>query len=101
MQAPTKRTTFPQVNSKIVAVAELGSLDLLLSTVKEYLPVMNLVNMSTALHRLAKLTAYDGHSQARLRDHPVLAKLLAAAQGTLKKAVANNSSPSCQALSNV
>jgi len=101
MQAPTKRTTFPQVNSKIVAVAELGSLDLLLSTVKEYLPVMNLVNMSTALHRLAKLTAYDGHSQARLRDHPVLAKLLAAAHATMMKSLVGNSLASCQALSNI
>jgi len=97
----SRKSTFPEINKQIIAVADIGKMDLLLSTVQAHLPTMNLVNISTALHRLAKLTAYDGHSQTELRSHPVLAKLLAATHCTLMKAVANNSSPSCQALSNV
>eukprot|EP00928_Gymnodinium_smaydae_P067664 TRINITY_DN5066_c0_g2_i1.p1 TRINITY_DN5066_c0_g2~~TRINITY_DN5066_c0_g2_i1.p1 ORF type:complete len:415 (-),score=70.11 TRINITY_DN5066_c0_g2_i1:390-1634(-) len=45
------------INSRLISVAKIGSLDTFLKTVAEDLPRMNLVNLSTALHRLAKLTS--------------------------------------------
>lgn len=96
-----KRATFPFINSQIIAVADTGDLALTVSTIEAYVPEMNLVNISTALHRLAKLTANDQQAQLRLRQHPVLTALLAAARQLLDRARAGGASPHCQALSNI
>lgn len=96
-----KRATFPFINSQIVTVAETGDLALTISTIETYVQDMNLVNISTAMHRLAKLTANDTQRQLMLRHHPVLAELLGAALSMLEKAKEGNTSPHCQALSNI
>jgi len=96
-----KRATFPLINSHIIAVADTGNLNLLVSTIEVYVSQMNLVNISTALHRLAKLTAAGGTEQALLRQHPVLSALLQSAAATLARAEIGGATPHCQALSNI
>merc|ERR1719327_2308362 len=62
---------------------------------------MNLVNISTALHRLAKLTASAPEAQAALRQHPLLTGLLLAADVALDRAALGRALPQCQAFSNI
>jgi hypothetical protein len=90
-----------QINADIVASAETGEPTVLLSTVELHLPLMNVVNISTALHRLAKLTAALPEEQAAVRRHPVLAGLLMAAHTALLRGQACGAVPQCQALSNI
>lgn len=47
----------PFINVKLIEVAELGDVHGLLELIRKHLPDMNLVNMATALHRLAKLSS--------------------------------------------
>lgn len=96
-----KRFTFPYINSQIIQVAEAGDLAKLITTIENYLEQMNLVNVSTAMHRLAKLTSASPQSQSCLRQHPVLAGLLATARSALARAEGSGSPPQCQALSNI
>lgn len=74
-------------------------MDNLLSTVSMHLSQMNLVNLSTALHRLAKMTANDHECQARCRGHPVLEELLKALSSSFHNLGAGDAQP--QSLSNV
>jgi hypothetical protein len=69
----------------------------LLCTVDEHLKHMNLVNMSTALHRLAKLAG--NRQQAELRK--TLASLLEAVKQALIRSEQTGATPKCQALSNI
>lgn len=62
---------------------------------------MNLVNISTALHRLAKMAASDAKTQMELAHHPVVEALLAHARSALGRATSGTSPPSSQALSNI
>eukprot|EP00927_Polykrikos_kofoidii_P028289 TRINITY_DN24729_c0_g1_i1.p1 TRINITY_DN24729_c0_g1~~TRINITY_DN24729_c0_g1_i1.p1 ORF type:complete len:874 (+),score=178.78 TRINITY_DN24729_c0_g1_i1:124-2745(+) len=96
-----KRATFPMINSKIIVAAETGDLNLLINTIKANLPEMNLVNLSTALHRLAKITSSNSSAQVVLRQHTVLEDSLAAALSALERSQANGAPPQCQALSNI
>jgi len=96
-----RRRTFPLINSQIIAAADTGDLDLLLSTVEAYLEQMNLVNYSTALHRLAKMAAADAEVLAEIRKHEVLPTLLASLRQILQVAGTGGAPPQCQALSNI
>ncbi|CAK0886031.1 unnamed protein product [Prorocentrum cordatum] len=60
---------------------------------------MNLVNLSTAIHRLAKITANDPRAQAVLRQHPALEELQAAIASALEVLEPGEVQP--QSLSNV
>jgi len=71
----------------------------LFSVILTHLPQMNLVNLSTAVHRLAKLTANDSIAQADLRRHPALEELLRATSLAFSHLDPNEAQP--QSLSNV
>jgi len=94
-----KHCSFPWINAQIIAASENGGLQELVSTIVIHLPQMNLVNLSTAVHRLAKLTASDPKSQHELRQHPVLEELLQAISSAFGCLDANDAQP--QSLSNV
>lgn len=96
-----KRATFPFINSQIIAIADSGDLDLLISTIEGYIPQMNLVNVSTAMHRLAKMTSSNPHLQSALQQHSVMINLTNFARAALRKAEMSTSPPQCQALSNI
>eukprot|EP00929_Paragymnodinium_shiwhaense_P074985 TRINITY_DN38345_c0_g2_i1.p1 TRINITY_DN38345_c0_g2~~TRINITY_DN38345_c0_g2_i1.p1 ORF type:complete len:927 (+),score=223.10 TRINITY_DN38345_c0_g2_i1:124-2904(+) len=97
----SKRATFPLINGKLVAAAQTGDVHILVQTIEANLPQMNLVNLATALHRLAKCTAGDTKSQALIRRHRVMSEMAAAVKQALERAEANNAPPQCQALSNI
>mmetsp|Transcript_122089 Transcript_122089/g.352895 ORF Transcript_122089/g.352895 Transcript_122089/m.352895 type:complete len:788 (+) Transcript_122089:168-2531(+) len=94
------RSGFPWINQQIIKASEYGDIEHLLSTVAMHLPYMNLVNLTTAVHRLAKLTANDPESQANLRRHPTLDSVLATILDTLGCAATMGESQS-QSLSNI
>ncbi|CAE8615108.1 unnamed protein product, partial [Polarella glacialis] len=71
-----KRISHPWINAQIIISSELGDMQQLLATVKSHLQQMNLVNLSTALHRICKLSACDQNMQARLRHHSSFEALL-------------------------
>jgi hypothetical protein len=65
---------------------------------------MNLVNLSTAMHRLARLTTNDAASQESLRRHNTFVALLAAIRFRLASGEGcdiNTGNGQCQALSNI
>jgi len=62
-QPAGKRNSFPWINSQIITASETGDLNYLLTTIMNHMSAMNLVNLSTALHRLAKLAANDQKMQ--------------------------------------
>lgn len=93
-----KRRTFPLINSQIIAAAETGDLELFMSTAEAYLPQMNLVNVSTTLHRLARLPKVD---QEALRGHPVTEELMSTLRSLVMQACTGGAPPQCQALSNI
>eukprot|EP00442_Polarella_glacialis_P017888 CAMPEP_0115085840 /NCGR_PEP_ID=MMETSP0227-20121206/22198_1 /TAXON_ID=89957 /ORGANISM="Polarella glacialis, Strain CCMP 1383" /LENGTH=816 /DNA_ID=CAMNT_0002475121 /DNA_START=158 /DNA_END=2608 /DNA_ORIENTATION=+ len=95
-----KRDTFPWINSQIITVSETGQLHKLIATIEAFLPQMNLVNISTAFHRLAKATSKDVSPQV-MGQQPVIQGLLEAAKATLAKSSASGTQPSAQALSNI
>jgi len=64
------------VNSHIVRISENGNLQELMNFIKCNLASMNLVNLSTALHRLAKLGAKDAKILAEGQKHDILQELL-------------------------
>jgi len=60
----------------IIKSFERGDLADFLAVVAGHLPHMNLVNYTTALHRLAKLTSTSGHGQNHLKRDRVFEHLL-------------------------
>jgi hypothetical protein len=99
-QAKQGGITFPWINGQIVAAAETGNVHHLVTTISAYLPQMNLVNLSTALHRLAKLSGSDGRTHAFLKQG-LLPILLGSTQQALLRCQMSGSFPKCQALSNI
>jgi hypothetical protein len=95
-----QRVTFPWINDQIITAANTGNLHHLVNTVTVYLPQMNLVNLSTALHRLAKLVGGDWKSQAYLRQ-TLLPALLSSVHQALARSQVSGALPKCQALSNI
>lgn len=98
-----KRAIFPWINGQIIAVADTGDLALLMSTIETHASEMNLVNIATAMHRLARLTAADPSAPA-LKQHPQqpLLQLMAdRARLALERAQASSSVTHTQAMSNI
>lgn len=96
-----KRNLFPWINGQIISVSNTGDLAGLVSTIEAHLQQMNLVNISTALHRLAKMAASDPKTQMELAHHPVVEALLNHARSALGRATSGANPPSSQALSNI
>lgn len=96
------QTTFPWINGQIIAAAETGDLHRLLTTIEAHVHQMNLVNLSTALHRLAKLASAAGvKPTSRSLWEQTLPSLLDAVRKALIKCEANGSVPKCQAITNI
>eukprot|EP00403_Amphidinium_massartii_P021426 CAMPEP_0178388674 /NCGR_PEP_ID=MMETSP0689_2-20121128/9717_1 /TAXON_ID=160604 /ORGANISM="Amphidinium massartii, Strain CS-259" /LENGTH=704 /DNA_ID=CAMNT_0020009089 /DNA_START=174 /DNA_END=2285 /DNA_ORIENTATION=- len=100
LRQAAKRATFPWINRQIISAADTGNLELLLQVVSTLVHEMNLVNLSTALHRLAKLSAGDPEAQEVLQGHPTLGELLPAMNAALVRAEMGSADPRCQATSN-
>mmetsp|Transcript_67861 Transcript_67861/g.147775 ORF Transcript_67861/g.147775 Transcript_67861/m.147775 type:complete len:887 (-) Transcript_67861:75-2735(-) len=98
-QSRGERDSFPWVNAQIISASETGTTNQLLTTIAALLSQMNLVNLSTALHRLAKVTSNDSHAQGELRRHPTLDQLLVAICDVLGSIDASEAQP--QSLSNI
>eukprot|EP00930_Biecheleria_cincta_P000987 TRINITY_DN102167_c0_g1_i1.p1 TRINITY_DN102167_c0_g1~~TRINITY_DN102167_c0_g1_i1.p1 ORF type:complete len:818 (+),score=145.71 TRINITY_DN102167_c0_g1_i1:101-2455(+) len=89
----------PRINAQIIAAADHGDLEHLIVTIKAYLPDMNLVNISTAVHRVAKMAGSSCQLAARVQQHKELEMLLAQLANTLE--LADPSDVRCQTISNV
>jgi len=100
LRQAAKRATFPWINRQIITAAETNNMECLLHVVGTLVNEMNLVNLSTALHRLAKMSAGDSDAHAVLAGHPTLAALLPAMDAALIRAEMGSSEPRCQATSN-
>lgn len=62
-----KRMMCPEINAQVIAVADRGQLAPLMAFVAQRLPDMNLVNLTTSLHRIAKV-ADQTRGMALLRE---------------------------------
>mmetsp|Transcript_53393 Transcript_53393/g.84894 ORF Transcript_53393/g.84894 Transcript_53393/m.84894 type:complete len:780 (-) Transcript_53393:165-2504(-) len=99
-QRRPKRTPHTWINSQIISASETGRLQQLLDTVQMHLPQMNMVNLSTSVHRLAKMASNDQSAQANLRRHPILSELQRSIFAVLSNSAAKEE-PQTQSLSNV
>lgn len=95
-----RRATCPLINARIIAAANAGDVAWTLQEVELLLPEMNLVNLATALHRLARLAENDPEVQAAVWRHPVLPRLIKATSSAFDQAEARGTGPKSQALSN-
>mmetsp|Transcript_114721 Transcript_114721/g.208717 ORF Transcript_114721/g.208717 Transcript_114721/m.208717 type:complete len:875 (+) Transcript_114721:78-2702(+) len=96
-----KRATCPWINSQIVQAAESEDLQTLLTTIATHLPLMNLVNVSTALHRLAKLNQCRAMQAHQPMVEYTLQALVELGRQLLEKLKLTGSTPKCQSLSNI
>jgi len=91
---------FPrQINNRIIAAANSEDIVALLWVIKCNLTDMNLVNLSTSIHRLAKLAATEVQTQSLLRSNEVVIALLATIQSKLVQARVDSNLQ--QSLSNI
>jgi len=86
------------INTQIMAAAEAGSTQQLLLMVGAFMPQMNLVNMSTSVHRLARLSMFCKDLQG-LVEHPTVNQLRRGILSTLQITPVSASLP--QSLSNI
>jgi len=96
--AKAKRGNFAMINSKLIAAADTRSLDTFLMTIRDELPNMNIVNMSTAMHRLTKFVSCN---TATVRSSSVFDDLMTAIRDRLSRGGETDSAPQCQCLSNI
>lgn len=73
------------LNHQIVEAARRDDLGALLITIERHLPNMNLVNLCTAVHRVAKLASNHSNSQVRVNSLPVVHQLFDAALAILSR----------------
>lgn len=97
---PERGASFMWINAQIISSSEPGSnIDNLVGTIADNLPQMNLVNLTTAIHRLAKFVAHDLKAQTYLKQIPVLSDVLAAIGNVLASSNTKDIQP--QSLSNI
>jgi hypothetical protein len=86
------------INGQIIASAQKGISELM-CTVSTHLAQMNLVNLTTAIHRLGKFASHDPKVRFQLERSPVFGELVA----TLKRSLSSNSQSDVQpqSLSNI
>jgi len=100
-QGTAKRDTFPWISSQIITVSESGSLMELSQTCQAYTSQMNLVNISTAFHRIARLWTSNEDQEAAMMAQSVVEGLIQQANTVLARASASGTKPSSQALANI
>jgi len=99
-----RRALCPLINGKVIEIADSGDYTSLLRIIEEHLPDMNLVNMTTSLHRLAKLCSESGEARALLRHEAhqlVLRDLLSGISVALLRCELGLNDSRRQALSNI
>lgn len=99
-----RRALCPFINGKVIEVASSADVAALLCTVREYLPDMNLVNLTTSLHRIARLCSEMPEAKAVLRTaahQQVLQELLSGISTALLKSEPSMNDSRRQALSNI
>jgi len=95
-----KRALCPFINGRIIAIADEGDFWNLVETVRHFLPDMNLVNLTTSLHRLVKLAPKDLSCMQQPDFQEVLGGVLHNIRGVLVQL--DSATPSrCQTLSNI
>jgi len=97
----SKKTFCPWINRQIMIAADSGNVSNLLGLIDEHLMQMNMVNLSTALHRMAKLAGSCADVAITMRQHPTLRSLAERVHAMIERAKSNSSWPQCQALSNI
>eukprot|EP00403_Amphidinium_massartii_P022746 CAMPEP_0178385866 /NCGR_PEP_ID=MMETSP0689_2-20121128/8252_1 /TAXON_ID=160604 /ORGANISM="Amphidinium massartii, Strain CS-259" /LENGTH=673 /DNA_ID=CAMNT_0020006159 /DNA_START=10 /DNA_END=2032 /DNA_ORIENTATION=+ len=101
-QGQTRKVTCPWINQMIIQTAKSGNVFDVLLRVEEVLSQMNLVNLSTALHRIAKLVSLDTTLGDKVRETHTVHNLLEASVVALQKASAKGSTATqCQAICNI
>eukprot|EP00931_Biecheleriopsis_adriatica_P043090 TRINITY_DN2462_c0_g1_i2.p1 TRINITY_DN2462_c0_g1~~TRINITY_DN2462_c0_g1_i2.p1 ORF type:complete len:709 (+),score=144.83 TRINITY_DN2462_c0_g1_i2:90-2216(+) len=91
--------THQLINSQIIRASESDDVDHLMAVVMSHLSNMNLVNLSTALHRIAKTVGKESSKRHHLALEQDLARLCRATYEALKGAEPSQVQP--QTLSNV
>ena len=90
-----------RLNRRIVAAA-LQGLDPLLAEVDRLVPLLSIVNVSTAIHRIARACAVDPQARARVRSSELMRRLVAQCSSKLDVELARQrSAPKTQAFSNI
>lgn len=95
---------YPYINSVIVEVSNSGNVLALLQIVAQYMPDMNLVNLTTSLHRIAKLCSECSSVKVHLRQEghqQILQSLLSALSSALLRGDGGNNESRRQSLSNI
>eukprot|EP00928_Gymnodinium_smaydae_P076974 TRINITY_DN6007_c0_g3_i2.p1 TRINITY_DN6007_c0_g3~~TRINITY_DN6007_c0_g3_i2.p1 ORF type:complete len:417 (-),score=75.35 TRINITY_DN6007_c0_g3_i2:628-1878(-) len=101
-QGSRSRGHFAAINSRLISAANGGSIDALLEAIQRDLPKMNIVNLSTALHRLAKLAAKSASALEHVKTHVVVDQLIASVSELRTiSAPQMDTVPQPQALSNI
>jgi len=75
LRRPGALKTFRQINAEVIRSFTTGDPARVLSVIADNLVEMNLVNLTTALHRLAKMTSTP-HRRLLLQEDPVFERLL-------------------------
>ncbi|CAJ1337442.1 unnamed protein product [Effrenium voratum] len=91
--------THPWINSQIIQASESKDVGHLMNVIMQHLPQMNLVNLSTAIHRVAKIAGTDPWQQGQLRRNANLEALLNSVCTALNVVEATEVQP--QSVSNV
>lgn len=91
--------THPWINSQIIQASENKDVHHLMNVIIQHLPQMNLVNLSTAIHRVAKIVGTDPWQQGQLRQSSSLETLLNSVCTALNVVEATEVQP--QSVSNV
>eukprot|EP00747_Dinoflagellata_sp_TGD_P216947 gnl/TRDRNA2_/TRDRNA2_89410_c0_seq4.p1 gnl/TRDRNA2_/TRDRNA2_89410_c0~~gnl/TRDRNA2_/TRDRNA2_89410_c0_seq4.p1 ORF type:complete len:619 (-),score=105.73 gnl/TRDRNA2_/TRDRNA2_89410_c0_seq4:607-2463(-) len=91
---------YKQINKQIIASSQASTVEPLLIVISQHVQQMNIVNLSTAAHRLAKLaSSNDSMDVNTLCHHPVVSQLFIAILDKVDGVEAGSIQP--QAISNV
>lgn len=91
--------THPWINTQIIQASENKDVGHLMNVIMQHLPQMNLVNLSTAIHRVAKIVGSDPWLQGQVRQNSSLETLLNSVCTALNVVEATEVQP--QSVSNV
>jgi len=100
----TKRSLCPLINGKIIKIADTGDVVALTGAIAECLPDMNLVNLTTSLHRLAKLCSESATAKSFVcqeANQRLLNELLKSIASALARSETGLNDSRRQALSNI
>mmetsp|Transcript_21114 Transcript_21114/g.59024 ORF Transcript_21114/g.59024 Transcript_21114/m.59024 type:complete len:685 (-) Transcript_21114:322-2376(-) len=98
----TKRTHCTWINKVVIAASETGSVSKTIEAIKEHVFDMNTVNLSTSIHRLAKLCAANPSARVEIKNHLFFGELRDQIHSNLAAVEQSDAKPAVtQTLSNV